>query len=228
MTSSLLAAASAPLLLAVLVASTPAQAGIIDSHHDFSSLGASDGEACSPCHTPHAADSSVISDGPLWNHEVSTATFTTYNSDTMDSVPGQPTGTSILCLSCHDGTVAIDSFGGMAGSVYISDSYYTYSGDTLDSYFTTDLTGDHPISMEYNSAVAAADGHLNDPSTTSSGLGGTIAEDMLHNGKVECTSCHDPHVGRSTGCESCHFGLETKSLVMDNTSSALCLTCHAK
>jgi predicted CXXCH cytochrome family protein len=58
---------------------------------------------------------------------------------------------------------------------------------------------------------------LFDPTTTPSGLGGTIDADMLFTAKVECASCHDVH---DSGFPSL--------LVMDNAASALCLTCHDK
>jgi hypothetical protein len=202
-----------------------ASAGLQNSHHDFTSLTGS-GEICKPCHTPHNADTTV--DAPLWNHDVTVAAFTVYTSTTMDAVLGQPTGNSKLCLSCHDGSVAIDAFGGQAGTVFISDPFYTGPGDTLDSFFTTDLSADHPISFTYNAALVTSDGALHDPSTTPSGLGATIDEDLLDDGRVECTSCHDPHLGRASGCGSCHFGLETKSLWKSNAGSDLCLTCHDK
>ena len=213
-------------IVLIIVASTIVWAGLQDSHHDFTSLNGS-GEICKPCHTPPNAMTSV-NEAPPWNHEVTTATFTPYKSPTMNALPGQPTGTSKLCLSCHDGTVAVDSFGDHLGTIFISDTWYTYPNDSLDSYLGTDLTGDHPISFDYNSALANSDGELYDPATTPSGLGGTITEDLLNNGRLECTSCHDPHLSRSSGCNagSCHFGQQTLSLWKNG--DALCFTCHNK
>jgi hypothetical protein len=97
----------------------------------------------------------------------------------------------------------------------------------------TDLRFEHPISFSYSSALALADGGLEDPSTTMSGLGGTIAEDLLDDGYMECTSCHDVHVPRKTvsGCNGCHRvpGREPSlSIRIPNEKSALCLTCHKK
>ncbi|MCP4665925.1 MAG: cytochrome C, partial [Deltaproteobacteria bacterium] len=92
---------------------------IAGSAHDFSTqpwMAAHNGQICLPCHTPHNADTSVT-DGPLWNHQVTTvATYTLYTSSTFEATDsGQPDGRSKLCLSCHDGTVAVDSFGGVTG-----------------------------------------------------------------------------------------------------------------
>jgi len=198
--------------------------GLANTHHDFSSASWGDGEMCSPCHTPHNADS-LVSAAPLWNHAVTTATFTLYGSDTLDAVPGQPTGATRLCLSCHDGTVALDSFDGVTGGgSFIADTFET----------GTDLSRHHPVSFDYDSDLASQDGDLKDPSTAPSGLGGTIAEDLLRNGRLECSSCHDVHVSRATGsCGGCHAAhgpmkTSTLSLWKSNAGSALCLTCHVK
>jgi predicted CXXCH cytochrome family protein len=183
-------------------------AQITGSAHDFSSqTWNSSGEICIVCHTPHNA--AAITDAPLWNHETTVATYTLYTSATLNATIGQPAGTSKLCLSCHDGTVAIDNFGGVTtGTNYISgtDSLGIALGD------------DHPLSFTYDATLASADGELFDPTTQSSGLGGTISNDMLFNNKLECASCHDVH-------NSANINF---LLVKSNASSALCLTCHDK
>lgn len=191
---------------ACLVALMPmTYAGIAGSDHDFSASGWSGGQICIVCHTPHFADTSVTG-APLWNHEVSTATYTLYSSPTMDATISQPAGASKLCLSCHDGTVAIDSFGGNTGSTVI----------TGDSLVGTDLADDHPTSFTYDAALATTDGGLFDPATADSGLGGTISEDLLFGGSMECATCHDVH--NKAGID--------ELLRVSNAGSALCLTCH--
>jgi hypothetical protein len=65
-------------------------------------------EVCVFCHTPHFSNTS-IQDAPLWNRMSSGAVYTPYSSSTMDTTPGQPSGNSVACLSCHDGTVALDA-----------------------------------------------------------------------------------------------------------------------
>ncbi len=195
------------------------------SHHDFSGASWTGGRVCVVCHTPHNANTEVP-DSPLWNHEVTVATYQLYQSSTLNAFPGQPSGHSKLCLSCHDGTVAVDNFGGNTGG-----TFFTSFGN-----FGTDLSHSHPISFTYNTALANADGELHDPSTTPSGLGGTIAEDLLVNGSLECSSCHDVHVSRNTqGCTGCHnihpgggVVTTTLSLRIPNEGSAFCFTCHNK
>jgi predicted CXXCH cytochrome family protein len=178
------------------------------SSHDFSDEAWSGGDRCVACHVPHAADTSVPR-VQLWNHEVTTASFVLYASGTLDVKPGEPDRGSKLCLSCHDGTVAIDSFGSVTTGIQFM---------TGTALLGTDLTDDHPISFVYDTALANLDGGLHDPTAQASGLGGSINADMLFEGQVQCASCHDPH--GSSGVP--------KLLRISNAGSALCLICHDK
>ncbi|MCF6283924.1 MAG: cytochrome c3 family protein [Candidatus Hydrogenedentes bacterium] len=195
-------------ILATLIVCGTASASIAGSAHDFSTKGwNTTGEMCVVCHTPHNADNTVAN-APLWNHDVTTATYTPYTSLTLDATVGQPAGTTKLCLSCHDGTIAVDSFGGATGTNFLT------GGKNL----SIDLSDDHPISFTYDATLASADAGLFDPTSVNSGLGGTIDADMLFGGKVECSSCHDVHNAFNNN----------DLLVKSNAGSALCLTCHNK
>ena len=196
-------------LFAFIAVSQFGFAQITGSAHDFSAAtwNTSNQEICIVCHTPHNA--TTLPDAPLWNHALSTATYTLYASGTLNATMGQPDGSSKLCLSCHDGTVAIANYGGVTnGTVFMT-------GTNLVS---TDLSNDHPVSFLYDAALATADPGLRNPTTALSGLGGTISANMLISGKMQCSSCHDVHNGAGVA------GLLLKS----NTGSALCLTCHNK
>ena len=194
----------APLATAVLFGSA-VWADIKGSAHDFSSQSWSGGQTCVVCHTPHNGKTSVV---PLWNRATTTSAFTLYSSPTFKAAAGQPSGASKACLSCHDGTVALDSFGGNNGTTFLA-------GRTL---LANDLSNDHPISFPYDAALAASDGGLRNPATAPSGLGGTIRDDLLFNGSMECASCHDVHNSHN----------QPSLLVKSNAGSALCLTCHNK
>jgi predicted CXXCH cytochrome family protein len=193
-----------------VVATTVAMGVITGSAHDFSGESwNSSGETCVVCHAPHGG--TALSDAPLWNHSMTAQSFTLYTSGTLTATDlGQPEGTTKLCLSCHDGTVALDNFGG-------STSGTQFVGDPIAP--GGDLNSEHPISFTYNDALATADGGLHPPSTTASGLSGTIADDLLFNNKVECASCHDVHNALGAG---------GNLLIKSNAGSGLCLTCHAK
>jgi predicted CXXCH cytochrome family protein len=198
------ASLTAIVLVVAWAGSVQAQ-GIDGSAHDF--VGAawySGDEICAPCHIPHAADVSVT-DAPLWNHDVTSASFTDYDSSTLDAdLSGDISGKSKLCLSCHDGTVALDSFGGATGSS-------TISGSAL---IDDDLSDDHPVSFVYDATLATTDGDLVTPSS-----GSAVGSLPLFDTKMECATCHDVHNGVSG----------TSSLLrLANTGSALCLNCHNK
>jgi predicted CXXCH cytochrome family protein len=195
--------------LGLMLIAGVAGAQITGSEHDFSGQGWGTTEICQPCHTPHNASTALPV--VLWNHAVTNASYTLYSSPTMNATTGQPGGVSKACLSCHDGTVALDSFGGSTGTTFI----------TGPANFGTDLSNDHPVSFTYNNALATADGGLHPPTTTSSDLGSTIAADMLFglgSDQVECASCHDVH--NAANLQSL--------LLKSNAGSDLCLTCHAK
>ena len=138
---------------------------------------------------------------PLWNRNNSGATYTLYSSSTLNSAPGQPNGSSVLCLSCHDGTIAL-------GNVINPSTPITMATGTMPrGNLTTDLSNDHPVSFVFNAALAVADGQLLTPPLS------TVKLDQ--SSRVQCTSCHDPHKD-----------VYTKFLLASNDNSALCLLCH--
>ena len=201
-------------LLFVAAFATVGFGQITGSAHDFRSETWHSGagaEICIVCHTPHNSDI-TIPEAPLWNHDNTGATFQPYSGTTLNAAVGQPTGESLLCLSCHDGSVALDSYGGSSGTNFLV--------LTDDAFVGIDLRDDHPISFTYDDALATSDGGLHAPTATASGLagGGTITTDLLYSGVMQCSSCHDVH--RTVGIPSL--------LRIDNAGSALCLTCHDK
>ncbi len=185
---------------------------IANSGHDFSGNTWANNEICIVCHTPH--NGTATANAPLWNRELSSVgSYTLYSSPTFDAAASvvDPVGASIsnsrLCLSCHDGTVALENFGG------------TTTGTTVvtgSANIGTDISNDHPISFTYDAALATTDGGLYDP-TTRPALSGTISSTMLFAGQLECASCHDVHDNTNGSF-----------LRMSNSGSALCLTCHNK
>jgi predicted CXXCH cytochrome family protein len=196
--------------LSTMFSGAPVNAALTGTKHDFTAQTWSGGQICLPCHTPHNANTSVAN-APLWNHTVSTSSYTLYTSTTFNgsATITQPAGYSKLCLSCHDGSVALDSFGGVTGTTFI----------TGKGNLGTALTNDHPISFTYNAALATTDGSLKDPTTALSGLGGTVAANMLEGGTtMQCSSCHDVHNKYNVA----------KLLKKSNAGSALCQTCHSK
>lgn len=190
------------------VATALAQSRVVDSVHNLSASGPgivraeSESQVCIFCHAPHNTGGLT----PLWNRQLSVASYQIYQSSTLDAAPGQPTGSSKLCLSCHDGTVAL-------GNVLSrSERIRMQGGDFLPAGLTnlgTDLSDDHPVSFFYTSGLAASDAQLRPPSA----LPAEVVLDA--NSQLQCTSCHDPH--RNT------LG---NFLVRREEFGELCIACH--
>ncbi len=216
----------------------------------------SEEEVCVFCHTPHGAN---LSEGPLWNRNLSTATYNTFNSGSLDAtaegVPlDQPNGVSKLCLSCHDGTIAVGAVrvlnGAMAtGNIAMTgveaDGTMPAGPSGADSGYTrrlgTDLSNDHPISFRFDSTLASKDGELRDPATTPHigvrlpGSSPLVPLDN-NNAEVQCNSCHDPHIrDASDPTKSIKFlrlnrfqQVSPTSSVFNETNDIICLACHDK
>jgi predicted CXXCH cytochrome family protein len=205
-------------LILVMYVTLPLNGQIAGTKHDFSgkSWAPAENKMCGVCHATHQARNEPSA--PLWNHQsTAVAAYTIYTSPTFSGQGGltitNPSASSKLCLSCHDGTVAIENFGGTTtGTNYIP------AASKIGGTAGNDMSKDHPISFLYTDALATVDGGLRPPTTTNSGLGGSITNDMLFANKLECASCHDVHNKYSVA----HL------LKMSNINSQLCLTCHKK
>lgn len=146
-----------------------AQTSINASKHDLAVGGADNGEICVYCHTPHAANAAVSA--PLWNKPASGATYTTYDSNlssTLDGTVLAVGSVSVACLSCHDGTQAMDSvinapgtngFNALGarmgadpvlgGGVLAGDGTIGTVGTNQVANLGSDLRNDHPIGILY-------------------------------------------------------------------------------
>jgi len=181
----------------------------------------SESEICVFCHTPHGADNS---EGPLWNKALpDPGVYTPYTSSSIDSNIGEVNGVSKLCLSCHDGTIAIGSVrnaGGSGGQNTTISMTGTGSGGVMPSgpgantgytrNLGQDLRNDHPISLTYNQAFVNADGEMRNPGDDPIKVRGQNPRPGIQDihlqpvtqgsstGQVQCISCHDPHIRDTT------------------------------
>jgi predicted CXXCH cytochrome family protein len=158
---------------------------------------------CIFCHTAHNSKPKT----PLWNRNLPVAAYTVYSSSSLKAVPGQPTGNSKLCLSCHDGTIAVGSVLSRGQPIVMSGGITTIPPGK--SNLGTDLSDDHPISFRYDDALAGVNPKLRSPK----GLPPEIKLDSRL--ELQCTSCHDAHNNQ--------YG---KFLVLRNDNSQLCSACH--
>jgi hypothetical protein len=207
-------------------------------------------EACVYCHVPHSGESAV----PMWNRELPTPLgYQMYSSPNFDSKPpGSPDGVSLACLSCHDGTVAVDSvlvkpkyhdysdagthykmsLEGNAGSESCGKCHNRQEGvyggiggahDASIRYLTKDLQDDHPVSMSFPN-FNLDPGFNQPPHAMGDGSRAFPNGIKTFSGdKVQCASCHDPHNPDEDNVEGRDPFLRTS-----NRNSALCLTCHQK
>jgi hypothetical protein len=246
------------LALGATVALMPSvsKASIIGGSHDFSkgtngyaTFAAGGGgtyvNPCQICHIPHKAPDAGISGAPLWNHHPSlNSSYVTYdqgNSATFNALGLTATlGSSVACLSCHDGSMAVNqsytavtpSANGLTnqaasyvptfavetmvpGSEGLNGAFVSASGS--GPYLgRTDLTHMHPIGVSYKVALRK------DPTLQPLPASGTVFAQMLKGPSqtVECASCHDIH-GAIGGSAT-----YTHNLIVDINNAALCETCH--
>jgi hypothetical protein len=229
-------------------------------------------EVCVFCHTPHGANSTAAAPTPLWNRATNDTlnAYTPYLSSSLDAAQiqgalDQPGGSSKLCLSCHDGTLGIGNVNVLNGANNVTiNMQNTGAGGTMPggsgetTGFTrrlgTDLTNDHPISLNYNAALAARDGELRVVDTNQqfsvsgttvigvrapgfrpqlplerTGGGGTI-------GQIQCGTCHDPHLRETDTTRGNQKFLRqnrfhetlTPSATLNTATDQICLGCHDK
>ncbi len=183
---------------------------IVGSAHDLSATGPGrvhameEEQVCIFCHTPHNA----TGQRPLWNRHMPPTHYRIYESSTTDARIDQPSGPSKMCLSCHDGSLAI----GLLASR--PDEIVVMSRRTLDprsGSVSVDLSDDHPIGFRYDRALAGRDHQLSNPDVVSREL------PLGKHGEMHCTTCHDPHNN--------HLG---NFLRITNVRSSICLSCHKR
>ena len=238
-------------------------ADIVTTNHNMSSTGpntvpgmkaVSNTQICYYCHTPHpdqnTTDPAVTSGPngqyPLWNHYLSSkASYGVYSSPSFDAfqtdiadvgaaVAGSAAVTN-LCLSCHDGTVGINTLykgeyatGGrrspdFGGGINVA-SYMPASAQVGGG--TDGLSDMHPLNFTYDATLAGKSVSLVVPTTASNGFGGTRTGVNTSSGKflplfankMQCATCHDVH-SQANG---------RPFLRASTTGSEICLACHGK
>jgi predicted CXXCH cytochrome family protein len=211
----LLLVAAACLLYAPLTVAQapPPQADALGKHNlsvgSGSSVTTTGSLGCTFCHAPHSGLGGVT---PLWNQTLSTQTYTPYTSTTYkEQGTTQPVlgKHSSLCLSCHDGTVAV-------GQSAVYGKIPTMGSMNPRNVLGTNLGGSHPFSLVLPlkdapdlAASLVAQG------TTADATGAV----KLVGGNVECTSCHNPHAQAIDT-------IAQDFLVRDSSNGQLCLACH--
>lgn len=216
------------LLLALALQAGPAlaqQAGVAATRHNLSVSGpgeikaATETQVCKFCHVPHSA----VVPQPLWGHALSKVEryevpVVRRATGVVEPMP-QPDGASRLCLSCHDGTVALGDLGRagrqitMAGAQRLDRSRRGFIG--------TDLSGSHPISFVIPEADPNGQGSAHDMGIRTRSLvlaDGKVRLDEA--GKMQCTTCHDAHSDRY------YEAGRVPRFWVKPTVDEVCLACH--
>lgn len=222
----------AAVILLNLVCCTAYAASIVDSKHNLSTTGTgvhstTQTNLCLFCHASHTP----APFGPLWNRlppMTDPATYTLYNSSetlTPAAKAGLVGGTSfsILCMSCHGGTLAdigarVYNNGGNAMTMVDTNGTWTNSGVLWDGRSPVN----HPIGFSYSLAQAQNAANLRTIDVVNTTFGGSpfyssTATGTLYPDSMECETCH-----------AVHDPANTPFLRISNTANALCLSCHIK
>jgi len=228
-----------------------------NTKHNLSASGpgttkaSSESQICVFCHTPHAAE--AIPKAPLWNRKLSGATYTPYSSSSIEANAAElasgPGGSSKLCLSCHDGTLALGSVNVLNGQANPTITMTGAgpggtmpAGSGATTGFTRNLgvslTNDHPISFTFDAALATADGELRAPDGTLVGTRspGVKPKLPLESGQVQCASCHDPHVKETDPAKGVAKFLRLNRFqeaaptggAFSEANDIICIACHDK
>ena len=150
----------------IMFSSNDAISGIAGSKHDLGSGGVGQAqstlttEVCVFCHTPHGSEASA--QAPLWNKTLTTTDFSANRYDgaqstTIDGANITVGSVSLACLTCHDGSQAMDVMINAPGT---SDTLTAARFDatafgtgiidnTSQRNLGTDLSNDHPVSIQY-------------------------------------------------------------------------------
>lgn len=246
-----------------IFASTDVLAAVSNTKHNLGSGGtgpntySGTAEICVFCHTPHGGDTTAAV--PLWNRTLALpSTYTTYASLGSTSMEGAeaPVGSvSIACLSCHDGTQAMDSVLNQPGSGAVVTGFAAGVWTGADrpqgiADLAQDLSNDHPIGVQYGgggitvSAPTAATNDTDFKAATNQILNGTtvwwVDTEATANGTRQKTDMQlytravagiDAGVAQPfVECASCHdpHSEVTTFLRVVNDGSAVCLACHTK
>ena len=206
----------------------PPPIGIVGTAHDLSSTGLNRvtvaTNVCVFCHAIHNSASTTQQLIPDWNRTTTSTTFQMYNSNVSQTLKGsvdnQPSGPSLACLSCHDGTIAMGALinapvgGGENTYTSMSGGVSNASGRmTGVNVVGPNLTGDHPVSITYQD-------NLNTGLKVASTLTGVkLYPNNATGSKVQCGSCHDVHNYGTVGATA-------PFLRVTMANSALCVSCH--
>lgn len=153
---------------------------------------------CEPCHAPNnttMADSAV---SPIWVSDPSAGPFTSYSSNTSGGEGTAVVGRDLVCLSCHDGSVAPEVQGG-SSATSLAANMNAEQGNT----------DNHPVGFSYTAAQSAGSGLATRAAAESANF-----QFYGPDGDMTCGTCHDPH------------GTDSTSFLRASLGTGFCGKCH--
>jgi predicted CXXCH cytochrome family protein len=224
--------------LLTLSAGTALAASIVNSKHDLSSNSLASvhnkvtTDICTFCHTPHNA----VRPAPLWNRLPPSRDLTTYvlyqPSETLSAAARNAqigsTSASLLCLSCHDGTLEE-----LGSRMSLAPRGFTLPLPMVDTQGTWGTSGvlwdpartcvaNHPVSFDYEGARTEHPERLRTVAEVNAAFGMPAGRSVFFLGtngasSMECSTCHvihDPGI--------------PPFLRKSTADNALCLACHVR
>ncbi len=176
-------------------------------------------EICIFCHTPHHAQAATA----LWNRQDPTGPFITYWSSSLDaysqSNAPEPDGASKLCLSCHDGTLALGALLSRENDIAMSGTEGGRMPSSASGYVGQDLTGGHPISFIVTDTLISTNNAKDSQLASLAEMKSDADVSFDKDDKIQCTTCHNPHDDSNYGASGIHFYVK-------QSFSDTCVVCH--
>jgi len=192
--------------------------------HNLDAEKRSGNEVCAFCHTPNRNDAAT----PGWRQGNMSVTFDTYDTASRTGRIEVREGVSFACLTCHDGTQAMD----------VAPDLVLTSAASGRMPATPRIDHEHPVGVVYGGFRGRLQGYATETleseiidgrrswwieiEPTANGI--RDKSDIILYGRdvrgeeqphVECPTCHDPHANANS-----------RFLRAPNDGSAICYACH--
>jgi predicted CXXCH cytochrome family protein len=244
------------LLVLAFAIPTMASAAISSTKHNLSATGTglhftdTTADMCKFCHIVHNASTTGTA---LWGRAYSATSLPAFTTATTVAGTALPQTYAALgdattkCLSCHDGTVALNTTVNRLGTTTVVAASNTIAAGTSTATTVTvgsgvglasglgyfaNLAGQHPVGIPFAGGTGSSAATNEYAAFTTTGCAGTVNCTTSGTGgvyiklygttaataKVECGSCHEPHKSTEP------FFLRVPGTV----ANARCGSCHIK
>lgn len=221
---------------------------------------------CAGCHTPHHSLTPDMLAGipnapeytPLWSHAVDLNPYAPYANAVynvrVDGLQADDPliGPSRLCMSCHDGVIAVDSYyqplPGVQAFTENTGTFVIPGGNDFGGANVGigpngpgdySMARNHPIGFDFKTFIGDPARTLNEfqtmgPTTGFVGNDTVKVFNRLYTpigssgGYMTCATCHDVHNKLTPDSETAMYGAQWYFALAPQLNSAICITCHAQ